>query len=100
MALLDVRPGVAHRARRVVEKRLALGGRHHPEKIAWLLPVVVLEAMIPMPRVALERQRRLGEVGLVLPQPADYRKSYAQGLAEAKPACPELLACNRGAVAL
>src|SRR3979411_2223527 len=66
--LLDVQPGIAHRARRVLEQRLALSRIYLPEQVARLLPVIIVEAMIVVRRVAFERERRLGEFGLVVPK--------------------------------
>src|ERR1700704_6259132 len=66
--LLDVQPGIAHRARRVLEQRLALSRIYLPEQVARLLPVIIVEAMIVVRRVAFERERRLGEIGLVVPK--------------------------------
>src|ERR1700691_5549255 len=67
--LLDVQPCVAHRPRRVLEQQLLLRRRHLSEQVAGLLPMVILDPMIPMRRVALDRHRRLGEIGLVVPKP-------------------------------
>src|SRR3984893_19279012 len=48
MALLDVRPCIAHRAGGVLEQRLPLRRSHLAEQIARLLPVVVVDAMVIM----------------------------------------------------
>ena len=48
-------------------------GRHQPEQIARLLPVVVVGVMVVVGRLAFDGQRRLGEVGLVVPQPGAVR---------------------------
>src|SRR5580692_6146267 len=53
MALLDVQARVAHRAGGVVEEPLLLGGRHQPEKIARLLPVIIVDAMVIVRPVAI-----------------------------------------------
>src|SRR5882762_3792747 len=67
--LLDVQLGVAHRPRRVLEQRVLLVRRHHTKQVAGLLPMIILDAMVPMGCVTLDRDRRLGEIGLVLPKP-------------------------------
>src|SRR5882757_9309281 len=67
--LLDVQPGVAHRPRRVLEQHLLLRRRHLPEQAAGLLPIVIVDTVVPMRRIALDRHRRLGEIGLVIPKP-------------------------------
>src|ERR1700726_1135397 len=69
MALLDVRPCITHRAGGVVEQRLPLRRSHLAEQIARLLPVVVVDAMVIMRPVAVHRHRKLGEIGLIVPQP-------------------------------
>src|SRR6266403_3342899 len=68
MPLLHMQPCVSHRTRGVVEEGLLLGRRHQPEQVAWLLPMVILDAVVPVCRVALDRQRRLREIGLVIPK--------------------------------
>src|SRR5438552_6255738 len=69
VALLDVQARIAHRAGRVVEECLLLGECHQAEEIARLLPVVVVDAVVPVRRLALQRQWRLGEIGLIVPEP-------------------------------
>src|ERR1700676_2102510 len=66
---LDVGLGVAHRPRRVLEQQLLLCRRHFSEQIAGLLPMVIVDTVVPMRRIALDRQRRLGEIGLGVPNP-------------------------------
>jgi hypothetical protein len=68
MALLDVQLGVAHRARYVLEQQVALSRSHQPEQFARLLPVIIVDAMIEVRRFASEHHRRLGEIGLVVPE--------------------------------
>src|SRR5438477_7939824 len=68
MALLDVRPCIAHRAGGILEQRLPLRRGHLAEQIARLLPVVVIHAMIPMRPVAVHRHWRLGKIGLIVPE--------------------------------
>src|SRR5271154_4482451 len=46
--LLYVKPGVAHRPRRVLEQQLLLRWRHFSEQVAGLLPMVIVDAVIPM----------------------------------------------------
>src|ERR1700749_1752416 len=65
MALLDVLAGVAHCARGVLEQRLLLCPGHQSEKVARLLPMVVMHAMVPVRPLATHRHRRLAEVRLV-----------------------------------
>src|SRR3984893_12470083 len=67
--LLDVQASIAHCSRRVLEQPLLLRGRHQPEQIARLFPVIVVGVMVVVGRLAFNGQRRLGEVGLVVPQP-------------------------------
>jgi tetratricopeptide (TPR) repeat protein len=69
MALLDVRPCITHRAGGILEQRLPLRRSHLAEQIARLLPMVVIHAMVPMRPVAVHRHRRLGEIGLIVPEP-------------------------------
>src|SRR6266481_9685100 len=68
MPMLHMQPCVSHGTRGVVEEGLLLGRCHHPEQVAWLLPMVILDAVVPMRRIALDRQRRLREIGLVVPK--------------------------------
>lgn len=68
VAPLDVIGGIAHRARRVVEKRLALVRIHGAEQVARLLPMVVVDAVVPVRADAINGHGRFGEVGLVSPQ--------------------------------
>src|ERR1700736_6956582 len=69
MALLDVRPCITHRAGGVLEQRLPLRRRHLAEQIARLLPVIIVDAVVPMRSLAVHRHRRLGEIGLIIPEP-------------------------------
>src|ERR1700685_1363746 len=69
VSLLNVRPSVSHRPRRVLEQQLLLRRRHFSKPVAGLLPMVVVDAMVPMPRIAIDRHRRLCEIGLVVPKP-------------------------------
>src|SRR6267142_5317257 len=57
--LLDVQLGVAHRPRRVLEQHLLLLARHLPEQVAGLLPMVIVDAVVPVGCVPFERERRL-----------------------------------------
>src|SRR5258707_519063 len=52
----------------IVEEYLLLSPRHQSEAFAWLLPMIIVDAMVPMGGFALDWHRRLGEVGLVLPK--------------------------------
>src|ERR1700737_5532850 len=79
MALLDVQARVAHCASGVVEEPLLLGGRHQPEKIARLLPGIIVDAMVIVRRLTLDRQWRLGEIGLIVPQPGAVRVEAGGG---------------------
>src|SRR6202521_3787658 len=67
--LLYVQLGVAHRPRRVLEQQLLLCRRHFSEQVAGLLPMVIVDAVVPMRRIALDRHRRLSEIRLVVPEP-------------------------------
>jgi hypothetical protein len=67
--LLDVLARIAHRAGRVLEQRLLLGGCHQAEKIARLLPVITIDAMIAVRRLTPRSAMALGEIGLIVPQP-------------------------------
>src|ERR1700729_334878 len=69
MPLLDVELGVAHRPRRILEQQELLRGRHFSEKVAGLLPMVIVDTVVPMRRIAFDRHRRFGEIGLVVPKP-------------------------------
>src|SRR5882757_11019246 len=69
MPLLDVLPRVAHRPCRIFEQQPLLLRGHLPEQISGLLPMVVVDAVVPMRRVALDRHWRLGKIRLVVPQP-------------------------------
>src|SRR3984893_13795641 len=66
--LLDMQARVAHRAGRVLEQGLLLGGCHQAEKIARLLPVVIIDPMVPVRAVAVHRHRKLGEIRLIVPE--------------------------------
>jgi hypothetical protein len=61
VALFDVQPGIAHRARRVLEQQQALSRSHYPEQVAQLLPVIIVDAMIEVRRFAREQHRQLGD---------------------------------------
>lgn len=54
MAGLDVLGGSAKSAGGIVEKNLLLLSCHQSEQIAWLLPVIVVHAVVPMGGVALD----------------------------------------------
>src|SRR5260370_12209654 len=60
--LLDVQFRVAHGTRRVLEQQLLLRRRHLPEQIAELLPMIVVDAMVPVRRIPFARARRLGQL--------------------------------------
>jgi hypothetical protein len=66
--LLNV-PTVAHSPRRVLEQQLLLCRRHISEQVAGLLPMVIVDAVVPVRCVPFERERRLGKIGLVVPEP-------------------------------
>src|SRR5438132_7390494 len=55
MALLDMRPCITHRAGGVLEQRLLLRRCHLTEQIARLLPMVVIDAMVPVRPVTVHR---------------------------------------------
>src|SRR5260370_7372896 len=55
------------RARRVVEEQLLLLGCHLPKEIARLLPVIILQAMVIVTSVAVERERHLTLFRLAVP---------------------------------
>ena len=65
--------GLADLAGGVVEQRLLLLRVHVAEQIARLLPVIVVHPVIPMGSHALERERRLGKIRLVVPEPRAVR---------------------------
>src|SRR5438132_9899711 len=69
MALLDVRPCITHRAGGVLEQRFPLRRSHLAEQIARLLPVIIVDAVVPVRPVAVHRHRRFGEIGLIVPEP-------------------------------
>src|SRR6202035_1662158 len=81
VALLDVQARIAHRAGCVLEQRLLLRRRHQAEQIARLFPVIVVGVMVVVGRLAFNGQRRLGEVGVAVPQPGAVRVE-AGGAAE------------------
>jgi len=56
-------------ARAVFSNSACCCAGHLAEQIARLLPVVVIHAMIPMRALAVHRHRRLGEIGLIVPEP-------------------------------
>src|SRR5260370_8591365 len=68
MPVQVLRRGAIDRASRVVEEQLLLRRGHLPEEIARLLPVIILQAMVKVTRVAFERERRLIVFRLVCPQ--------------------------------
>src|SRR5258705_4673627 len=67
--LLHVQPRVAHRMGRVLEQQLLLGRRHFSEQVAGLLPMIVVDAVVPMRCIAFECERRLGRMRPVVPEP-------------------------------
>jgi hypothetical protein len=67
--LLHVQARVAYRTRRVLEEYLLLRRRHLPEQVSRLFPMIVVDAVVPVRCVAFERERRLGEIRLVVPEP-------------------------------
>src|SRR6202011_3078341 len=69
MAFLDMPGGATHGSRGIVEEHLLLLRRHRSKEVAGLLPMIIVDAMVPMGRLTLDRHRRLGEIGLVLPKP-------------------------------
>src|SRR3984957_2502692 len=69
MPLLYVKLGIAHRPRRILEQQELLRGRHFSEKVAGLLPMVIVDTVVPMRRIAFDRHRRFGEIGLIVPKP-------------------------------
>src|SRR5262249_8320645 len=58
VAQLDFKSGITHGAGGVLEQNLLLGGAHLPKQIAGLFIVIVNDAMVPIRRIALDRQRR------------------------------------------
>src|SRR5258708_33467957 len=68
MALLDVIACIAHRPGGVLEQHLLLRLGHFAEQVSWLLPVIVIHAMVVVRSFPFDRERRLGEIGLVVPQ--------------------------------
>jgi hypothetical protein len=64
MALLDVQLRISHRARRVIEQHLLLRLSHLAEQVARLLPVIIVDAMVVVRPVPIDRHRQLGEIGL------------------------------------
>src|SRR6266403_3535036 len=67
--LLDVEFCVAHCTRRVLEQQLLLRRRHLPEQISRLFPMIVVDAVVPVRCFPFERERRLGKIRLVVPEP-------------------------------
>ena len=55
------------------DRHLAPQRVHVAEQIARLLPVIVVHPVIPMGSRALERERRLGKIRLVVPEPRAVR---------------------------
>ena len=68
--LLDVQFRVAHGTRRVLEQQLLLRRRHLPEQVAGLLPMIIVDAVVPVCCLTLERERRLGEIRWLSQSPA------------------------------
>jgi hypothetical protein len=68
MPFLNVLTRIAHCPGGVLEESLLLSGGHHTEQVAWLFPVIIVEAVVIMGRVPLERQWRLGKIGLIVPK--------------------------------
>src|SRR5262249_32403333 len=68
MPLLDVCPCITHRAGGVLKQRLLLRGGHLTEQIAGLFPVVLTYPMVIVRTVPVDRRRRLGVIGLIVPQ--------------------------------
>src|SRR5260221_3741910 len=68
MPLQDLLRGAIDCASGVVEEQLLLLSGHLPEEIAWLLPVIILYAVVIVTSVAFERERRLSVFRLVVPQ--------------------------------
>jgi hypothetical protein len=65
--LLDVFGSSADLAGGIIEQSLALSGVHLPKEVTRLLIVVVVDAMVPVGRRAVDRQRWLVELRLVGP---------------------------------
>jgi hypothetical protein len=40
-----------------------------PARVAGLLPMIIVDAMVPKGCLTLDRHRRLSEIGLVFPKP-------------------------------
>src|SRR5260221_9166130 len=68
MPLQDLLRGAIDCASGVVEEQLLLLSGHLPEEIAWLLPVIILYAVVIVTSVAFKRERRLSVFRLVVPQ--------------------------------
>src|SRR3954451_14448875 len=52
---------VTHGADSILEEKLLLLGGHLPEQDAGLLVVIIIDAMIPISRITMNRQRRLDQ---------------------------------------
>ena len=61
MALLDLNSGITHGAGGIFEQNLLLGGAHLPKQIAGLLIVIVVDSMVPIGRITLDRKRRFDQ---------------------------------------
>src|SRR5262245_13791759 len=61
MTLFDFDAPVTHSAGSVLEQYPLLFGVHLPEQDAGLLVVIISDAMIPIGRLTLDRQRRLDQ---------------------------------------
>src|ERR1700752_490219 len=66
--LLDLQLGVAHCPRRIFEQQPLLLRRHLAEQISGLFPMIVVDAVVPMRRVPLDRHWRLGKIRLIVPE--------------------------------
>src|SRR5258705_2834940 len=60
IALLDFDARVTHGAGSVLEQKPLLAGAHLPEQDAGLLVVIIIDTMVPIGRITLDRQRRFG----------------------------------------
>src|SRR3984957_10239892 len=67
VAFLDLRGSSADLAGRILEQSLTLSGVHLPKEVAGLPIVVVVDAMVPVGRRAVDRQGRFVEPRLVGP---------------------------------
>src|ERR1700754_4097219 len=81
MPLQNLLRGAIDRASRVVEEQLLLLRGHLAEEIARLLPVIILQAVVIVLRLAFERERQISVFRLVVPQSLAIRvitRRYAQ----------------------